>query len=855
MKRFYRVKAKGLVALAVLLVFSGNGSMVVWGAGAAPAPVAETGQTILGGGGYFRAFAMWRDSGTGILKGLKSAPPSEGWIQPDFDDQNWYRSAGPLTGEDVFSHGANEPRLAFCGLLCLRGKFRVEKPGSVTGLDLSLKFRGGAVVYLNGKEVARGEMPDGATAPEAPGKPYSDENYTAGTLERSLGPVRVPVSQLRQGVNVLAIEIHGSDFTAAKSVASGSKKARETSLAGLCGLKLSAAGSGIVPNVDRPAGFRVFNIDSHQVFTIMEYGDPCEPVKPIRLGGARNGSYSGAVVASSTAAIDGLKAVVSDLAQAGGTARIPAASVEIRYGTPADRDHVGKVGLAKETYRWTIPPSFSGLDREPPGSVVPGGLPVDSAERVELGLPAKPTPGAVVPVWVTVNVPKTIPAGKYAGSLTITATGAPETKVPVEVEVVEWTIPDVKKTFVGIYQSPESLASMYKVPLWSDAHWKLMEESFNLMGKAYNNLLMLPLLEKSQTGNEESLIFWMKQPDGSFTFDYANFDRMLGLATRYCTLRVVVAQLTHGPYMAEWGTTKLKNPEGAESVFSGIRSVTLKDASGKLSSMRLMDYGTPESKAALKTLTDGIRGKLKAKGIEGSLTFGTNQDTGMDKETADFFKDIQPQVKWHYAAHGCRTIPLYAYVEYLYVDNWLPESLEKRRDRKADPGTIIVMSQRISCAGQPISVFRTMMERAGILGDNGAGRMGMDYWSFPKGQGGSGWSGTYLGRWPNSTPGQRCPHVGAIALPGKNGPISSSKLEALREGVQENEALVFMREALEGGKISGELADRVRAFQEARFQYCRMIHGSVAEPRAACDGGRFARSMALYRLVAEVAGK
>ena len=39
--------------------------------------------------------------------------------------------------------------------ICLRGKFAVSDPAKVQGLKLSLAFHGGAVVCVNGHEVAR----------------------------------------------------------------------------------------------------------------------------------------------------------------------------------------------------------------------------------------------------------------------------------------------------------------------------------------------------------------------------------------------------------------------------------------------------------------------------------------------------------------------------------------------------------------------------------------------------------------------------------------------------------------------------------------------------------------------------
>ena len=52
--------------------------------------------------------------------------------------------------------------------------------------------------------------------------------------------------------------------------------------------------------------------------------------------------------------------------------------------------------------------------------------------RNAMGLPPTATPGAVVPVYVTVRVPGKAAAGRYRGKLTIFAKGANAVTVPVE---------------------------------------------------------------------------------------------------------------------------------------------------------------------------------------------------------------------------------------------------------------------------------------------------------------------------------------------------------------------------------------------------------------------------------------
>jgi hypothetical protein len=195
----------------------------------------------------------------------------------------------------------------------------------------------------------------------------------------------------------------------------------------------------------------VWNQDSQTRVKASEYGDPCEPLKPIRLVGARNGSYSGEVVVGSSATVQGLKAVTGDF-QGPGT--ITASKIQIRYA-------LGDKGT-------NLP------------------FEIRSPEAPDEAAVAKTSGGALMPVWVAVKVPPDAKAGVYRGTVTISLEGAAPMQVPVELRVVDWRLPDPKDfvSHIGLTQSPESVAMWYKVPLWSPEHWKLVEESFAMMGVA-----------------------------------------------------------------------------------------------------------------------------------------------------------------------------------------------------------------------------------------------------------------------------------------------------------------------------------------------------------------------------------
>ena len=293
------------------------------------------------------------------IQHLETGPPPAPWRTPDFDDASWPRVRVAEKWADALAHVAFRPGIQFSNaLLCLRGKFAASEPAGIQGLALSLKYRGGVVVYLNGQEIARQDLPAGEFRAETPGTAYppeacvdsrgkplpdpyhAEKRIQAGERdladrlagrERSLGPLAVPPSALRKGLNLLAIELHRSDYHP-----SALAWFREPNLecgwvpVGLDGVRLAATGTGVVPNTGRPKGFQVWNQDVNDRVTVLDYGDPNETLEPIALVGARNGAFSGQIVVGSTQPIAGLRAVASDL-EADGGRRIPASRLRIRY--------------------------------------------------------------------------------------------------------------------------------------------------------------------------------------------------------------------------------------------------------------------------------------------------------------------------------------------------------------------------------------------------------------------------------------------------------------------------------------------------------------------------------------------
>lgn len=134
----------------------------------------------------------------------------DNWKHESFADGGWAIGPAPLgfggisgtTLNTIVSFGddlAMKHRTTY-----FRRLFEVANAGRFVSLNLKLMSDDGAVVYLNGREVAR----DGFPADVGVVTAETLANERSGPNERQLRTFVVPASMLNEGVNVLAVEVH-----------------------------------------------------------------------------------------------------------------------------------------------------------------------------------------------------------------------------------------------------------------------------------------------------------------------------------------------------------------------------------------------------------------------------------------------------------------------------------------------------------------------------------------------------------------------------------------------------------------------------------------------------------------------
>ena len=800
---------------------------------------------------------------TNRLPAAGEKPPAN-WAAADFDDQNWSRSAGPFFKGGRWAWTEEASGAGFCGWegtspslagICLRGKFNVADPAKAADLKLSLAYRGGVIVYLNGQEIARASMADSEKAKgidalaedyakdvfvTEDGKVIGDVHKCFAQLQnriRRISDVVVPAKLLRAGPNVLAIEVHRAPFNEAAYGSTGRGKGYliDWCTVGLPHIELTAPGGGASPNLARPAGVQAWSQDPQVRVKASEYGDPCEPLSPIKVIGARNGSFSGEAVVSSLTAMRGLKAVAGDLT---GPGKIDASNIQIRYALD-DKD----TNIA-----------FDILSPDAPTEV-----PVDKAAG-----------GAVLPVWVTIKVPPDAKAGEYKGAATITVDGVDPMAVPITLHVVDWQLPDSKAFVghVGLSESPETVAMKYKVPLWSPEHWKLLDQVFDLLGQVGADDVFITALRRTHHGNEHSMIRWIKaggaggagsQPDGAFRHDFSIAEQYLDLAIKHLGKVPVVCLYCWEPY------TGGSYGGGAPTGNKGMLYTLLDPATGKLEEAEGPTWGTPEVREFWKPVFDGMREILKKRDLEKSLMIGVSSDSIPTKKAVEDLKAVAPDVKWVAQTHA-HYLDLYGVQKVGYLaEVWNsprpPDPADKRVYGWKNPSLITAFPRydvfTLFLGDQPLAQYRLASEGCSTAGIRGFGRVGADFWNVletPNKTYGSGRN--LVARYPESDWGQlylanSTPYVLA---PGPKGPLATARFEMLREGAQDLEARVSLEKALldatQRARLGDDLAKRCQDLLDERVR--ANVIGRASWKFFQGGPGRVER---LYDLTAEVAGK
>lgn len=174
--------------------------------------------------------------------------PGVNWNQVDFNDTEWLLGRAELgygDGDEVTrTEGAAldvRPVSAY-----FRHSFDISNPESYTSLVLNLVRDDGAIVYLNGRQILRNNMPDGPVTPET-----LAVSTVGGDDERLFRRFELPSSFLQTGRNLLGVEVHqvnisSSDLSFNLELKGSTEPVPETPVVSITATDADAAESGLL---------------------------------------------------------------------------------------------------------------------------------------------------------------------------------------------------------------------------------------------------------------------------------------------------------------------------------------------------------------------------------------------------------------------------------------------------------------------------------------------------------------------------------------------------------------------------------------------------------------------------------
>ena len=789
-----------------------------------------------------------KDRAKAELEQFQTTLPDPQWLTADFNDSAWERDRAPIeVGPEDNEHRFTGPGSA---MICARARFIVKDPGQIKDLTLSIKYVGGVVAYLNGKEVARADLPNGELGPHTYATPYPDDLYKTDDNKfvqtfrtgindvagferryRNANDIKIPASLLRKGLNVLAFQVHRAPLNQGvlelkripENTGTGSVPGF-WSYAALHDFELKATdGSAITPNIGRPAGIQIWNCNNWETVTAHEHGDLSE-LQPVVIFAPRNGIFSGRLVVGSDTPLKNLKVKMSALKSPAVAKDHPI--INIRYAK-------GGIDSARGT-----PIRYDLLD-----SVIPSEIPVaKGGQRVD----TYPTNyrhikyvngpqiqvkrevlncGALAPLWFTARVPANAAAGAYSATITISADGLEATDIPLKLTVSAWQIPPPHEWRITNFgqQSPDSLALHYGVKLWSEAHFKLIGESMKLMSDLNSRVALLDLAIDfyGNPGNSESMVRWIKQADGTYTHDFTILDKYLDVVAASMPKPALVRVNCWGELRPGWGGASKDANEYWSKVREGRFVTQLDPATGALSPLEQPVPGTPESLAFWKPVLDTLRKKIESRGWWDVTAMGHNSYNAPAHPTiVSQLHAIWPDGAWSYTAHNgvrgqmwpgsSKEIKMLArYADCVWTRKW--PTMRGCRAAIDPPVNYWCYTYRTDFNDQsPHQILRDVPEDLIMSGHDGISDFGVDFFPFKSDKGRR--SFVKCGR---GTGGPTCTTT-AILSPGPDGPTTNERYEMLREGLQIGEALIYLERALKSGKLDEAITQKVNNYLDSR---------------------------------------
>ncbi|HWK04370.1 MAG TPA: glycoside hydrolase domain-containing protein [Puia sp.] len=206
-------------------------------------------------------------------------------------------------------------------------------------------------------------------------------------------------------------------------------------------------------------------------------------------------------------------------------------------------------------------------------------------------------PNTVQPIWVSLEVPRTLPAGVYSGTLQVIGQGVSRT-LSYRVDVKDHLLPSPDKwTYhIDLWQNPYAIARVHGTALWSKEHFAAMKPYMKMLAAAGQKTITVSMIYDPWRGQTYdiygSMIKWIKKRDNSWEYDYTVFDKWVGFM-----MQQGIGSLINCYTMVPWNN----------------KFYYYDEANGK-DTVLIAAIGSPEYMAHWRPMLIDFRNHLKAKG-------------------------------------------------------------------------------------------------------------------------------------------------------------------------------------------------------------------------------------------------
>lgn len=166
--------------------------------------------------------------------------------------------------------------------------------------------------------------------------------------------------------------------------------------------------------------------------------------------------------------------------------------------------------------------------------------PVLVGDMIEAGDGTELAARTVQPVWVTLDIPQTARPGLYSGRIQVFVNGAskPVAIHRIEVEVTKRKLPAASERsyHLDLWQHPFKVSDFYGVKPWSPEHFAKLRSSMQMLRDAGQKVITTSVLwdqfNGQSRGIENAFIQPIKKSDGTWSYDYSNFDKWVEFMLR-----------------------------------------------------------------------------------------------------------------------------------------------------------------------------------------------------------------------------------------------------------------------------------------------------------------------------------